>query len=309
MREGVKPSLSAGTIRSACEDSLRRLGTEVIDLYQVHFDDPHTAVEETVAALQALVQAGKICHYGVGHLPLERVNEYMDKGNLFSVLMELNAAAPQAREGLLPLCLEHGVGAIAFSVTGRGLLSGKYPAGHLFDPNDIRRIDALFQRERLESCLRLAGKLGEVGACYGKTAVQMAIAWVLQQPGVICALTGPSTLPHLQENLGGSGWRITEQDLAELEAFFAHEDKWLAGEQMNTVRRILSQSLPADCSQAFTELVYVIETAVLLDWISEEKAMSIFQALYPLHNRLDAAVGAELEGLQRELRGLLKVCQ
>jgi aryl-alcohol dehydrogenase-like predicted oxidoreductase len=187
----MQPSLSAHYVRSACEDSLLRLGMEVIDLYQVHFDDPYTPVEETVMALEALVQAGKIRHYGVGHLPLERVQEYMNTGNVFSVLMGSVSQHTQAREALLPLCRKHGVGAIAFSVTGRGLLTGKYPAGHPFDPGDIRKFDPLFQSERLESGLRIAGKLGEVGARYGKTNAQAAIAWVLGQPRVICAV-GPS---------------------------------------------------------------------------------------------------------------------
>jgi aryl-alcohol dehydrogenase-like predicted oxidoreductase len=307
VREGIEPNLSAGYIKTACEDSLRNLGMEHIDLYQVHFDDPHTPVDETVLALETLVQVGKIRHYGLGHLSIERVKEYIETGNIFSVLMELSAAARQARDGLLPLCRKHGIGAITFSVTGRGLLTGKYPAGYEFAAGDIRNFDPLFQRERLESGLRITERLEEVGMRYGKSAVQVAIAWVLAQPGVICALTGSSSLPHLQENLGASCWHLTEQDLVGLEALFEQEDVWLAGKQQASVQLILSQPLPEDATQAFTELVYIIETAVLLNLISEEAVMPIFQDLYSLRGKLDVDVGTKLEGLQHELRGLLEI--
>jgi aryl-alcohol dehydrogenase-like predicted oxidoreductase len=305
VREGIEPNLSASYISSACEESLRSLGMEYIDLYQVHFDDPKTPIEETVVALEELVQAGKIRYYGLGHLPVDRVKAYFQAGNVFSVLMELSAVARQARDGLLPLCGENGVGAIAFSVTGRGLLTGTYSPGHKFDPGDIRNFDPLFQRERFESGLRVAAKMREIGIHYRKSAVQVAIAWVLAQPGVICALTGSSSLPHLQENLGASGLRLAEQDIVDLEAFFEQEDKWLVNEQMTSVRRILNQPLPADATQAFTELVYVIETAVLLNLVSEEKVMPIFQELYPLHKKLIESAGVEMEELQRQLYKLI----
>lgn len=123
--EGVKANLSGAYIRRACEESLRALRTDTIDLYQIHFDDPETSVAETVAVTEDLKEEGKIRHYGLGHLPPQRVKEYLATGEPFSVLMALSAVAPGARESLLPLCREHDVGAIAFSVTGRGLLTGR----------------------------------------------------------------------------------------------------------------------------------------------------------------------------------------
>jgi aryl-alcohol dehydrogenase-like predicted oxidoreductase len=307
LREGVKPNLSARYIETACEDSLRNLGMEHIDLYQVHFNDPYTPVEETVSALEKLMQAGKIRHYGLGHLPIDRVKEYIETGNIFSVLMELNAAARQAREDLLPLCSGYGIGAIAFSVTGRGLLTGAYPSGHEFAAGDIRNIDPLFQRERFESGQRITAKMVEIGEHNGKSPAQTAIAWVLAQPGVICALTGPSSLSHLQENLGASGWHLTEQDIVELEAFFVQEDIWLLEKLHASVQCILNQPLPEDPAQAFTELVYVIETAVQLSSVSDETVMPIFRELFALHDRLDLDIRTLLSGIQHELRKLLEI--
>jgi aryl-alcohol dehydrogenase-like predicted oxidoreductase len=226
---------SAEQVAASCEQSLRRLNTDHIDLYQVHFDDPDTPVEETVGALERLKAAGKIRHYGVGHLPASRMAAYFATGQVFSALAELSAVARSARERILPLCREQGVGLIAFSITGRGLLTGQIEPQTTFEAGDLRRIDPLFQRERLASGLRVAQRFRTMGARYGKTPAQVAIAWVLAQPGVACALTGPSTLPHLEENLGGSGWTLGEEDLAALERFFEQEDARLRREQRTSL--------------------------------------------------------------------------
>jgi len=101
---GLKPDLSRAYIERACEESLERLQTDYIDFYQVHFDDPDTPVEGTVGALEGLTSAGKIRRYGLGHLPVERVERYFELGKVFSVMVELSAVAWEARERLLPLC-------------------------------------------------------------------------------------------------------------------------------------------------------------------------------------------------------------
>jgi aryl-alcohol dehydrogenase-like predicted oxidoreductase len=304
VKGGVKANLGGAYVKSACEESLGKLGTEYIDLYQVHFDDPDTPVEETVGALEELVRAGKIRHYGVGHLPAERVKTYLAVGHVFSVLMELSAVAREARDKSLPLCREHGVGAIAFSVTGRGLLTGRFRQGHAFEAGDIRNIDPLFQRERFESGLRVAEKLAEVGGRYDKTPAQTAIAWVLAQPGIICALTGPSTVPHLEENVGGSGWSLAAEDLEEVEGFLQQEDEWLRREQGASIRRILTEPSADEPAQAFTDLVYVIETAVLLGLVAEKSVLPVLQELFGMRDGLDEDAGAKLESIRERLREL-----
>lgn len=157
--EGAETDLSGGHIRAACEKSLKNLRTDRIDLYQIHFDDPKIPVEEIVETLEDLKKEGKILKYGVGHLPVRRAEEYFEKGDVFSSIMELSAAARNTRTSLLPLCEKHGVGAIAFSTTGRGLLTGKIGEKTEFSEGDIRRLDPLFQRELFRSSLRISGKL------------------------------------------------------------------------------------------------------------------------------------------------------
>jgi len=128
-----------------------------------------------------------------------------------------------------------------------------------------------------------------------------------QSSGSICALTGPSTLDHLEENVGGSGWNISKEDLQELEAFFKKEDEWLRRKQKKSIRRILSNPLQQP-QKSFTDLIYVIDTAISLNLIAEEQVLPIFYDLYKLKQRLDEkGIGLKLREIQIRLRDLISV--
>jgi len=163
IKKGLKANLSYERVKEACEESLKRLKTDYIDIYQIHFDDPSTPVEETLRALEDLVKEGKIRHYGIGHLPKERVLTYLDKGNVFTIMTELSAVARDALTEILPLCSEKGPYIIAFSVTGRGILTGKITENTTFSKGDIRNFDPLFQREHFRSALRIQKQLEKMG--------------------------------------------------------------------------------------------------------------------------------------------------
>jgi diketogulonate reductase-like aldo/keto reductase len=277
------------------------LQLDTIDLYQVHFNDPDTPVEETVEALEALQAAGKIRYYGVSHLPLPQLERYFTMGDPFSALVELSAASRSARYEVLPRCRQHGVAAIAHGITGRGLLTGAIGPGQSFEEGDIRHLDPLFQREQLASGLRVLERFQRLGHACGKTAVQVAIAWVLAQPGVVCALTGPSSISHLEENLGGSGWSLAPEDLAELDRFFAREDERVREEQVRSIRAILAHDLHAQA--AFKDLVYALETLVGLEWTTEEEILPLFQKLWAFRREPDAPSARDaMRAIQGELR-------
>jgi len=275
----LTPNLKKGYVKKACADSLERLGTDSIDLYQVHFNDSETPVAETVEALDELRDDGKIVNYGVGHLPASRIGEYCRKGDVFSVMMELSPVTRLSRQTLLPLCKEFGTAALAFSVTGRGVLTGKFRKGKVFEEGDIRNMDALFQRESFDSALRTADKLAELGKTYGKTPAQVAVAWVLAQPNVACALTGPSTIAHLEENLGGSGWTISRRDLDEMEGFFKKEETWLDKRRRDSIRKILAAPLKPNRTEAVADLVYVLENAVALELAEEKDVLPLLREI------------------------------
>jgi len=304
--KGGAPDLSAPAVREACHASLKRLQTDVIDLYQVHFDDPHTPVLETVSALESLVAAGLIRRFGVSHLPVERVWEYAEAGELFSILMELSPVARTALQTLLPICVKHDLAAIAFSVTGRGILSGRYAPGHTFAAGDIRQMDPLFKRERITSAERVRTYLTQMGTGYDATAVQMAIAWVLAQPQVACALTGTASPVHLGENLAASEIDLEPEDLAALNRFLDDEDVRLAAEQRVTIQHILDAPLAEDPEAAFNDLVYVMETAVMLGKAWEADVMAAFMELLALRRDLDADALRKMAGIQHLLRGMIR---
>jgi aryl-alcohol dehydrogenase-like predicted oxidoreductase len=295
-----KPDCSPEHILSSCEQSLKNLHTDYIDLYQIHFDDPDTPVEVTVGALEKLKAAGKIRHYGIGHVPPDRLEAFFTLGQPFSEMTELSAVARSARRRVLPLCLAHRVGVIAFSVTGRELLTGKIAPGHVFEQGDLRLMDPLFQRERFASGLRVVEQFRALGQKYGKTPAQAAIAWVLAQPGILCALTGPSTMPHLEENLGASGWAIPPDDLEELEKYFRVEEQRLGEEQKQCIRLILSQDLNPE--SAFTDLLYVIETLVETGCTVEDQVMPALGRLLGARELPAADSQAALSSIQADLR-------
>ena len=300
--ESGSPDLSFHAVHDACDASLKRLNMDVIDLYQIHFDDPQTPILETITALEELVNQGKIRKYGLCHLSLDSVLDYAELGNPFSVLMELSPVARTSLTTLLPVCQEHRMAGLAFSVTGRGILSGRYKPGHEFDHGDIRRIDPLFKRERFESAMRVRDRLAKMGVKYDATAIQMAVAWVLAQPQIACALTGTSSLDHLAENIAASEIELGEDDLAGLNSFLDEEDQRLASLQEKTLRRLLNEPLDNDPENAFEDLVYVLETAIINGMVRESEVVPAFKELFALRKDLDEKAKRRMVGIQIVLR-------
>jgi aryl-alcohol dehydrogenase-like predicted oxidoreductase len=306
VKKGAKPNLSADYIQAACRESLKALDTDYIDIYHIHYDDPQWEVEEVVGALEDLVREGLIRHYGLDHISMDRLKAYLEQGRIFSILMELSAVERNSLKEILPVCREEGIAGIAFSVTGRGLLTGKYRDARNFNHDDFRRSDPLFQRERFRSGLRITKMLEIIGRKYGKTPVQAAIAWVLHQPGIFCALTGPSSIEHLEENLGGCGWEFESEDLEELELFLSNEQYSLEAEQRLSIKNILTSELDHNPNQAFTDLVYVLETAFCLGIASEAQLMPVFYELFALKGQLSESVALQkMIPIQRQVKEIL----
>lgn len=307
LRDGTVPDLSGEQIRRSCEESLRRLGTDWIDLLQLHYDEPERPVEDVVDSLESLVREGKIRFYGIGHAASSRLRAFAGAGRPFSALMELSAIARHAAKDVLPVCRGAGIGGIAFSVTGRGLLTSTPPTLADLHDSDIRQMDPMFRRERLASARRVAARLGAIGVREGRTVAQVAIAWVLSQPGILCALTGPSSPAHLEENLAASGWKLTPSVSSEIEQFLAGEDAWVRSEQERTLTRILDSPLAGDVCVAFVDLVYAIETAILLGRAQEANLLPMFRELFALRSMVDTGSRQRMESLRTRLRAQVTV--
>ncbi|MCK4258010.1 MAG: aldo/keto reductase [Halanaerobiales bacterium] len=266
-------------IVDSCQKSLKRLQTDYIDLYQIHFDDPKTPVEETLKALEDLKDKGMILEYGLGHLPVHRLEEYVMKGNPKTLMIELSPVALKRYQELYPICDKYNIGIITHGTTGRGLLTGNLKADHKFASDDIRNIDPLFQHGYYKSAIKVLERLIELGKKYNKSSVQVALNWVLNQPGIERVLVGPSTIEHLDEDLGALEWRLKEVDLENLTDFVLKEDR-IKGNNLETeIFEILKNDLPKDRNQAVADLIYVIDGLIELKKVEAKELFPFFGEL------------------------------
>ncbi len=295
--EGAR-DCSPTNIRHSCERSLRRLDTDYIDLLQVHFDDPATAVTDTVGALEALRSEGMIREYGVGHLPAHRVQEYLAAGSPASCLMELNCVTRGQYRDILPL-LDGATGIIGFSPTARGLLAdtaGTDACG------DMRSFDPLRRGEKLRSVLRVVEGLRDVAEEVGATPVQVALRWTLDLPGVSAVLTGTTSGRHLRENLASIGIAWGEQLQQRLNRLLDREEERFARELPGEIRSILCRT-SSDRGEDLWDLVYVMEHAVNCGWVQEGDILGLFGRLWAL--RGEEADAEELASIRSALYELL----
>lgn len=204
--------LSAASVQNECEASLRRLRTDVIDLYQIHWPDPETPIRETMEALATLRRLGKIRAIGVSNFSCEQIAAAREYGPIASLQPPLSMFHRRTMEDLLPFCIEHEIGVLAYSPLAKGLLTGKFgPESPL---EGIRARDPDFLGERYRRHLRTVDRLRPIADRYDRTIGQLAIRWCLTQPGVTAAIVGAKRVSQLEENVGGVGWTITDEDLA-----------------------------------------------------------------------------------------------
>jgi aryl-alcohol dehydrogenase-like predicted oxidoreductase len=290
-------SCSFESVVESCEESLSRLKTDYIDLYQIHFDDGKTPVEEVIRAMDHLRSSGKILHYGIGHVSYERADAYLSRGKVLTLMGELSAASRKYHLKMLPLVRRYRVGYIGFSLTGRGVLTGEVAGRDRFEPEDIRNMDALFAGARFQSAARIREAFAEAGARLGATAAQLAIRWALAQEGVVTGLVGPSTVAHLEEDAAASDLEVPQDLLAGLDRFVASEETRLAGELREEVTTAVRKKI-TNTGEA-PRLIYVIEGLADLELAPEAELVACFkQLLAVMHGEGDAST---LEGLRSRL--------
>lgn len=218
----VHKYLGRESIIYECEQSLKRLGTDYIDLYQTHWQDPTTPIEETMSALLELKEQGKIRAIGVSNATLDQVAEYLRFGPVdtdqekYSLLDRTHEAA------LLPFCREMNIAVLAYSPLANGLLTGKIGPDRVFPPTDLRHNNPRFS---VENRALIAGRLERIRPIadrYGLTLGQLIIAWTIEQPGVTHALVGARDDVQARENAAAGDITLTTDELVAIhEAFKA----------------------------------------------------------------------------------------
>ncbi len=208
-------SLAPDSIIRECDESLRRLRTDYIDLYQCHWPDPATPIRETMGALVTLLGQGKIRAIGLSNYSCEQIMAAREFGPIHTLQPPFSILQPRASDDLLPFCVEHQIGVIAYSPLAKGLLTGKFDKESRFE--DIRATDPEFRGERFRRNLRIVEEISEIARGYGKTPAQFAINWAASYPGVTAPIVGAKRPSQILENVGGVGWSISQEDRARLD--------------------------------------------------------------------------------------------
>jgi aryl-alcohol dehydrogenase-like predicted oxidoreductase len=191
------------------DDSLRRLRSEYIDIYQVHWPDPLVPIEETAAAMHQLYKQGKIRAIGVSNYSLEQMNVFQQVAPLHIAQPPYNLFERSVEKDVLPYCRTHGISTLTYGSLCRGLLSGKMKTDTEFKGDDLRKLDPKFQPPRYAQYLKAVERLDRFAKDnYGKGVLELAIRWTLDQPFVTVALWGARRPEQLAAVSSVSGWKL-----------------------------------------------------------------------------------------------------
>jgi len=207
-------------IRKSCESSLRRLGTDYIDLYYQHRVDPNTPIEETVGGLAELVKEGKIRHIGLSEASVKTIRRAAKVHAITALQTEYSLWSRDPEDGILATCRELGIGFVAYSPLGRGFLTGQIKRFEDLAPDDFRRGVDRFQGENFQKNVDLVTKVEDIAKQKGCTAPQLALAWVLAQGDDIVPIPGTRRRTRLEENLKSLDVQLTGEDLRQIEETF-----------------------------------------------------------------------------------------
>jgi len=209
---------SPKNVRRSIEGSLRRLGTDHVDLYYLHRVDPNTPIEDSVGAMAGLVKEGKVRHLGLSEASVETIRRAHAVHPITALQSEWSLWTRDLEAEIAPTCRRLGIGIVAYSPLGRGFLSGRFQSPSELATDDFRRHGPRFQDENLEQNLRLVAKVEALAREKGCTSGQLALAWVLAQGNDVVPIPGTKRRTYLEENLAAVNVRLTKADLDRIEA-------------------------------------------------------------------------------------------
>ncbi|HZQ67187.1 MAG TPA: aldo/keto reductase [Terriglobales bacterium] len=221
----ISGSLKAHSIRQECEASLRRLKVDVLDLYQVHWPEPDSDIEEGWIELAKLKEEGKVRYIGVSNFSVAQMQRAQRIAPITSLQPPYSILARGVEDEILPFARRNNIGVIVYSPMHSGLLTGAMSRQRVasFSPDDWRRRNPDFQEPALSRNLRLVELMREIGQRYGRNPGEVAIAWTLHNPAVTAAIVGVRSPAQVDGILGAASFRLSEAEVQEIESALAQE--------------------------------------------------------------------------------------
>ncbi len=218
--------LTASSVRGELEDSLRRLGTDYIDLYQIHWPTPEAEIEEGWGEIARQVKAGKIRYAGVSNFSVEQLKRIAEIHPVASLQPPYSMLRREAETDLLPYCRANGIGVIVYSPMQAGLLAGKFSKERVaaLPEDDWRKTSSHFKEPELSRNLALVEGLSDIAARRGRSAAELAIAWVLRRPEVTAAIVGGRRPEQVEETAAAADWDLDPEETAEVGRLLSERD-------------------------------------------------------------------------------------
>ena len=204
-------------VRQACDASLGRLGLEHIDLYYQHRVDPRVPIEETVGAMAALVEQGKVRHLGLSEAAPATIRRAHAVHPITALQTEYSLWSRDPEDEILAAVRELGIGFVSYSPLGRGFLTGRIRSPEDLDSDDWRRSSPRFMGENFQKNIALVDRVREIAEGRGVTPGQLALAWVLAQGDDIVPIPGTTRVTHLEENVGATALSLSEEELRRID--------------------------------------------------------------------------------------------
>ena len=210
--------LGRESIAHELDESLRRLGTDHVDLYITHWQDPTTPIAETMDALETLKREGKIRAIGASNLSTADLKAYFAAGTLDAIQEQFSMVHRDIEPEIVPFCLRHGVSILSYSSLALGLLTGKIGPERTFEGDDLRIADPRFSVENRGRAVAFAEEVRPVAAAHGVSVAEIVIAWTLRQPGITFALCGARNPEQARENARAGALALDAADLDRIDA-------------------------------------------------------------------------------------------
>ncbi len=205
-----------------CDLSLKRLGTDYIDLYQIHWPDPTTPVDETMEALSLLIKQGKIRAGAVCNYSVELLKEAGETFAVASNQVPYSMVNREIEKEIVPYCIENKIGILAYSPLQRGLLTGKIKKGHRFNEGNTRPSTKYFSEPDFSSILKLNEKLSAMASEREVTLSQFVLNWTIHQPGITCALAGARNPEQVLENVKAIDFKLSDEEISVVNILLAN---------------------------------------------------------------------------------------